>query len=197
MTTPRRLVLFIDYQNAYRCARDVFFPGSPDKRQGHLSPMDLGQRIASRGGPGNIPYSLSEVRVYSGRPDPKIDKRTWSAHRKQSQRWKSDGAEVVERILRYQQGRGQEKGIDVALATDFVRLALQGAYDVGIIMSTDSDLQPALETVRDHGPSGCCIEVAAWGTKGQDQRLSLPGTNVWCHWLDQADYDAVADLNGY
>ena len=64
-------------------------------------------------------------------------------------------------------------------------------------MSTDSDLQPALETVRDHAPSGCYIEVAAWGTKGQDQRLSLPGTNVWCHWLDQADYDAVADLNRY
>ena len=44
----------------------------------------------------------------------------------------------------------QEKGIDVALAIDFVRLAITGAYDVGVMMSTDTDLLPALRFVYDH-----------------------------------------------
>ena len=157
--------------------------------------MDLGRLIASRGGPGSTPYTLSEVRMYPGRPDPRRNGRTFSAHRKQSQRWRTDGATVITRRLRYPQtwphGRPQEKGIDVALAVDFVRLAIDGAYDVGVMMSTDNDLLPALETVRDHGPSGCCVEVAAWGMRGQDQQLSLPG--LWYHWLDQTDYNAVAD----
>ena len=195
MTTPRRLVLFIDYQNAYRRARSVFFPNPQSGRDGHLKPMDLGHLIAARGGTDGTPYTLFEVRVYSGRPDQKMDIRTFSAHRKQSQRWRSAGATVIERELRYLQGRPQEKGIDVALAVDFVRLALQGAYDVGVMMSTDNDLLPALETVRDYGPSGCCVEVAAWGTRGQEQRLRLPG--LWCHWLDQAAYTAVEDRTRY
>ena len=199
MTTPLRLVLFIDYQNAYRRAHGVFFPNSQSGRDGHLKPMELGRLIASRGSSGGTPYTLSEVRVYSGRPDPNRDKRTFSAHRKQSQSWSKDGSKVITRRLRYPQTwpqeQSQEKGIDVALAVDFVRLAIDGAYDVGVIMSTDNDLLPALETVRDHGPSGCYVEVAAWGTQGQNNRLSFPG--LWCHWLDQADYNTVADLTRY
>ena len=126
---------------------------------------------------------------------PTIDMRTFSAHRRQSQVWEFSGATVIERDLRYLQGRPQEKGIDVALAVDLVRLAIQGDYDVGVVMSTDNDLLPALETVRDHGPSGCRVEAAAWGTKGQEQRLYFPG--LWCHWLDQADYTAVEDRTRY
>ena len=195
MTTPKRLVLFIDYQNAYRRARSVFFPDPQSGRDGHLKPMALGQLIAARGGVDGAPYTLSEVRVYSGRPNPRVDVRTFAAHRKQSQSWQSAGATVIERELRYPQGRPQEKGIDVALAVDFVRLALQGAYDVGVMMSTDNDLLPALETVRDHGPSGCGVEVAAWGVGGQDQRLHFRG--LWCHWLDHAAYTAVEDQTRY
>ena len=192
---PERLVLFIDYQNAYRRARNVFFPNPQSGRDGHLKPMDLGQLIANRGGPGGTPYTLSEVRVYSGRPIPQMGMRTFSAHQKQSQSWRLAGAIVIERELRYLQGQPQEKGIDVALAVDFVRLAIQGDYDVGVVMSTDNDLLPALETVRDHGPPGCRVEVAAWDAKRQDQRLYLP--RLWCHWLDQTDYTAVEDRTRY
>lgn len=179
MITPGHLVLFIDYQNAYRRARDVFFPGSQSGRDGHLRPMELGRLIAGRGGPDGTPYALSEVRSYSGRLDPKRAWRTFSAHRRQSQRWRLDGATVVERQLRYPQGRLQEKGVDV-----------------GVMMSTDNDLLPALEAVCDHGPSGCRVEVAAWRTpRGREQRLWFP--SLWCHWLSVADYEAVADRNRY
>ena len=48
MTTPERLILFIDYQNAYRRARSVFFPNPQSGRDGHLKPMELGRLIANR-----------------------------------------------------------------------------------------------------------------------------------------------------
>ena len=57
----------------------------------------------------------------------------------------------------------QEKGIDVALAIDFVRLAITGAYDVGVMMSTDTDLVPALRFVYDYNPGVIYANVAAWG----------------------------------
>jgi uncharacterized LabA/DUF88 family protein len=42
----------------------------------------------------------------------------------------------------------EEKGVDVALGIDFVRLAVRGAHDVGVLMSTDTDLVPALEAAK-------------------------------------------------
>ena len=115
MTTSRHLVLFIDYQNADRHPRDVFFPGSQSGKDGHLKPIELERLIAGRGGPDGTPHALSEVRTYSGRPDPKRAWRTFSAHRKQSQRWRSDGATVIERQPRYPQGRPQAKDVNVVL----------------------------------------------------------------------------------
>ena len=201
MTMPLRLALFIDAQNAYRRARACFFPNSQSGKDGHFHPMGLGRLIAGRGGPGGAACTLAAVQVYSGRPDPNKDPRTYAAHRKQTGRWESDGASVITRQLRYPpnwpQVPAQEKGIDVALAIDFVRHAIDGAYDVGVIMSTDSDLQPALELVRGHNPGRLHVAVAAWGVKGQDQRLWLPSAFLWCHWLSQADYNVVADQTNY
>ena len=83
-------------------------------RDGHLKPMDLGLLIASRGGPGGASYALSEVRIYSGRPDPNIDMPTFSAHRRQNQAWELSRATVIERELRYLQGRPQEKRVSMS-----------------------------------------------------------------------------------
>ena len=199
MTTTLRLALFIDGQNAYRRARAVFFPNTQSGMDGQFRPMDLGRLIASKGGPNGIPCALSEVRIYSGEPDSNRDPRTYAAHDKQTKRWESDGATVITRSLRYPRGwptvPAQEKGIDVALAVDFVKLAIEGDYDVGVMMSTDNDLLPAFEVVRNHDPGRIHVAVAAWSAPGHHQRLRLPG--LWCHWLDHVDYNAVADTIRY
>ena len=165
MTASLRLALFIDGQNAYRRARALFFPGSQLGRDGQFSPMDLGSLIAGRGGPNGAPSTLSHVRIYSDEPDARRDPRTYAAHRRQAHRWASDGATVITRSLRYPRGwpaiPAQEKGVDVALAVDFVKLDIEGEYDVGVMMSTDNDLLPALEVVRNHDPGRIHVAVAA------------------------------------
>jgi len=52
-----------------------------------------------------------------------------------------------------------EKGIDVALATDFLLYGLVGEYDAAIIVSGDSDLAPVIRKLRDRKPS-LRIEIA-------------------------------------
>lgn len=47
----------------------------------------------------------------------------------------------------------KEKGIDVAIATDFLLYGLVGEYDVAIIVSGDSDLAPVIKKLRDRKPS--------------------------------------------
>lgn len=199
MATPLRLALFIDAQNAYRRARACFFPEVLSGVHGQFDPVRLGHLIAVRNNPSGIRCALSEVRIYSGRPDQRRDPRTYAAHRNQIQRWADDGAAVITRMLRYPRTwptePAQEKGIDVALALDFVDLAARNAYDVGVIMSTDNDLLPAVEMVRTRHSEAIRVAVAAWRSEGSSQRLRLPG--LWCHWLDEADYWAVADSTRY
>lgn len=112
---------------------------------------------------------------------------------------------VIARTLRYPRGwpdrceageKPMEKGIDVALAVDFGWLALEDQYDVGVLMSTDTDLKPVLEKVATLTAKR--VEVAAWSGKGRHgQRLSIDGKRLWCHWLDRKVYEEVCDPTNY
>ena len=201
MLTSDRLVLFIDAQNTYRGARESFFSRSGSTGRGQFDPVKLGELIASRGGPEKSARFLTQVRVYSGRPDPEIAPETYTAHMRQCAEWQANGAQVFTRPLRYPPSwprqRAEEKGIDVALAVDFVTLAVDAAYDVGVVMSTDTDILPALEFTHRRYPNLRHVEVAAWRSPGNNRRLSLSGSNIWCHWLSRVDYDAVADTTNY
>lgn len=44
---------------------------------------------------------------------------------------------------------GQEKGIDIRIALDVVRLALRKEYDVAVIFSQDQDLSEVVEEIRE------------------------------------------------
>ena len=110
---------------------------------------------------------------------------------------------MISRDLRYPpdwpRRAAQEKGIDVALAVDFVVMVANRACDVGILFSSDTDLVPAPEAVlalRPQDPPAC--EVAAWTASGMRQRsLAVRGASIRCHLLSEADYRSVADPTDY
>jgi uncharacterized LabA/DUF88 family protein len=147
--------------------------------------------------------TLLGVHVYRGLPDATREPQSHAANQRQTAAWvRNPAVTVIRRPLRYPfdwpQQRAQEKGVDVALGIDFVRLAVRGVYDVGVLMSTDTDLIPALEAALEIKTSGVHIEVAAWSGRGANRRLSLPGTNLpWCHQIERAGYDKVRDIRDY
>jgi uncharacterized LabA/DUF88 family protein len=197
--SQERLVLFIDAQNFYNGARRAFFTSEDSHVFGQFQPVGIGSLICSRGLPGTA-RSLEEVRVYTGRPDASKEPETYAAHMKQCAAWSKTGATVIARPLRYPpnwpQNKAQQKGVDVALAIDFVAYSIEGKYDVGVIASTDTDLIPALEFIRRFAAHRR-VEVAAWTSLKSRSRLSIPRASIWCHWLDRTDYDSVADLTDY
>ena len=201
MPNPLSLVVFIDAQNTYRGARNSFFHNSGPSVNGQINPMQLGKLLEERGGPGGVECNLTGVRVYTGRPDPRKDPKTYSAHSRQCERWQVDGATVISRQLRYPPDwptqRSEEKGIDVALSIDFITMAIDGDYDIGVIMSTDTDMLPALEFTIERYPGRRRVAVAAWHGGNSASRLRVQGYNLWCHRLYRADYDAVADFTNY
>jgi len=199
-----RVMAFIDYRNVYRGARDCFHEPYAPSVAGQTHPILLGEHIVA-----NSPFvrELDSVRVYRGLPSATRDSRANAAFKRQVEAWSDDPRTVVvARTLSYPRGwpnrcqpgeKPQEKGIDVALSVDFVRLALGDQYDVGVVVSTNTDLLPALETVAHSTDKR--VEVAAWsGRSGHNQRLSIEGdAQPWCHWLDREVYERVCDMTNY
>lgn len=195
-----KLTLFIDDKNIYHEARRAFFTDTDPHYYGQIKPIELGQLICTRSLPSHM-RKLHQVRIYTGAPDATKEPKTYSAHVKQRAIWEKAGAEVISRTLRYPydwpSSKAEQKGVDVALAVDFVALAIDGEYDVGVIASVDSDLKPALEYVKRKCNDRCHIEVTSWNNPLKRSRLSISGCNIWCHWLEKTDFDSIADLNDY
>lgn len=196
-----RVIVFLDWQNVYASARRAFHHSWDTYIAGQVDPVLLGQVLAAK----NPNQVLTQVRIYRGLPDSSKQPEAYGANERQAASWRrSELVSVHRRPLQYPRGwvsgnsgqdKPREKGIDVALAVDFVRLAIEGAYDVGILMSGDTDLKPALEFVHDYkGSVGPRPEVAAWSRPvDHSPRLSLKGRSLWCHWIDRDAYWAIRD----
>ncbi len=165
---------------------------------GQINPMELAKLICDKTR-GNA--TLKEVRVYSGRPDSIKESSTYTAHMKQCNAWAQMGAILIMRPLRYPRdwpnSKAQQKGVDVALAVDFVTMAVNKKYNIGVIASTDTDLKPALEFVYKNYKGKIDVAVVAWVSATQKSRLSISSGNIWCHSLGRVGYDQVADLTNY
>ncbi|AII58078.1 hypothetical protein X792_04825 [Dehalococcoides mccartyi CG1] len=195
-----RLVLFVDAQNFYNSARRAFFPDEESHVPGQFDPIALGKLLCLQT-PIPVKPILHQVRIYTGRPDPNKEPFAYAAHMRQCSAWEKSGACVIARPLRYlsdwPSSKAQQKGVDVAIAIDFVSFAIDGGYDIGIIASLDTDLRPALEYVRSKCNSKCRIKVASWKSRTTNIRLDIPGDKVWCHWLNYIDYQSIADNRDY
>ena len=198
---PQRVILYIDAQNVYRGARDCFGVGGGLAHvQGQIDPMAVARLICERA-PEGEERAVSQVRVYSGRPESGKQPQAYAAHMRQCAAWERAGVTVITRTLRYFSDfpsvKPREKGVDVQLAIDFVAGAIDNRYDVGIIFSTDSDLRPALELVAQRFNGQPRAESAAWGAPRANRAIFCADPRTWCHYLTADDYRMVQDTTDY
>src|SRR3989441_902114 len=139
----KRTVVFVDGQNLFHAAREAFGYTYPN-----YDIRALAERMCAGRG-----WQLTQARFYTGIPDAQDDPRWhhfWSA--KLAVMGRQD-VHVYSRSLRYRNRTvhlpdgtthtflaGEEKGIDVRIALDIIRMAHRGAYDVGLVLSQDQDL---------------------------------------------------------
>lgn len=93
---------------------------------------------------------------------------------------------------------GEEKGIDVRIALDIIRLALKREYDVALIVSQDQDLSEVAEEVRYIAREqqrwikvACAFPSSPAGSK----RRGIAKTD-WIE-IEKGTYDACLDRRDY
>ena len=181
-----RVVVFVDYQNLHDSGPAAVPARQCHERRGHVDPLRLAQlltRLRRR------PSALQEVRVYGGRPGPAHQPLAAAATTGRPQRGSAAlGSPSYGVRVRYRHDwpttPATEKGIDVALAVDMVRMATTKEYDAAILFSSDTDLMPAIETIMD--PKLGHVEISTWaGAK----RLRRPNTQLpFCHFVNAVEY---------
>ena len=75
--------------------------------------------------------------------------------------------------------RQREKGIDVKLATDLIAGAIDKKYDTAIIVSSDTDLVPAIDWVRSR--ELCKIEYVGFSIpdpSGEESKKTIPSLGL-------------------
>jgi uncharacterized LabA/DUF88 family protein len=146
-----RAVVFVDGQNLYHSARESFGYTYPNYDVRALAETVCRSKA----------WGLSETRFYTGVPDA-TDNAGWNhfwTHKlamlgRQGVHTYSRTLRYRTRVIRLPDGTehsylaGEEKGIDVRIALDVIRLAHRQAYDVALVFSQDQDLSEAAEEIR-------------------------------------------------
>lgn len=197
----KRAISFVDGQNLFYAAKEAFGYSHPNYDVNALS-----HSLAKARG-----WNLVQVRFYTGIPDVGDDpdkNHFWSG--KLAVMGK-EGVEVFTRPLRYRNRRvrlpnnathtflaGEEKGIDVRIALDVIRLARLKQYDVALIFSQDQDLSEVAEEIRVLArEQDRWIKVASAFPSSPTSR-NRRGINRtdWVK-IDRATYEACLDRRDY
>ena len=197
----KRAIAFFDGQNLFHAARESFGYSYPN-----FDVQALGRKLCERMG-----WSLAQVRFYTGIPD-SSDDAFWNhfwVNKLRAMSWQK--VHVFSRSLRYRNRRiklpdgtehaflsGEEKGIDVRLALDIIRLALRREYDVALIFSQDQDLSEAADEIRAISrEQGRWIKVACAfpSSPTTRNRRGIEKTD-WIR-IDKETYDACLDRRDY
>ena len=194
-------IAFIDGQNLFYAVKEAFCYSYPN-----YDPSALAQKICERN-----QWNLESVYFYTGVPDLR-DKPFWHHFwDKKLAAMGKRGVKIFRRSLRYRNQTvvlpngqfttaliGQEKGIDIRMALDMVRMAHKKAYDVALLFSQDQDLTEAVEEVkviaREHGR---WIKIASVfpASPTYQNRRGIDKTD-WIL-IDRALYDSCLDPNDY
>jgi uncharacterized LabA/DUF88 family protein len=202
MADAPRVAVVMDYQNIHLTARDIFAPYGTPTHETLIHPLLFAERLlavraAKQGDEVQRSAVLSAVYVYRGAPSNAHQPDLYRYSQAQRAEWTRDPrVHVIYRTLWYAKDfpsiPPREKGVDVLVAINLVRLAEQGDCDVVILAAHDTDLEPALEMAAGTGRRK--IETAGWT---DCKRLRIPGRNLWHTALDGNEFVLSRDRRKY
>jgi uncharacterized LabA/DUF88 family protein len=194
-----RVGFVIDYQNMHLTAHNLFTPNL-NKRASLLHPLDLAQVVLSRRGQffkeQVTQFKITQVRVFRGLPSNRQEPEKYAQNLSQKSEWSKDRRVRIEHLqLKYRTKQGlppQEKGIDVLTALNFVAMAQSGEFELVVLMTHDTDLQPALRMANLN--SRVRIETAGWTGLN---KLRLKEQKLFHTYLTVGDFKNSIDQKDY
>ena len=197
----KRAVAFFDGQNLYRHAKEAFGHTHPN-----YHPENLFKLLCKQEG-----WDCLEVRFYTGTPSASKNPMWHGYWANRLLSMKRSGIKVFSREIKYHSNvvtldtgptgiveTSLEKGIDIRIALDVVRCAVDNCADVIVIFSQDQDLSEVVNEVKhiSQKQNRWIRVISAYPT---GPRASTNRGINGAQWLsiDQTTYDSCLDPRDY
>ena len=197
----KRAVVFVDGQNLHYAVKSAFGYAHPN-----YDVQLLSAKICSDQG-----WKLEQIKFYTGIPDVNDDFFWHNFWTRKLAVMGQKGVIIFTRKLRYRNQTvklpngqtytflvGQEKGVDVRIALDIIRLARENTCDVFLVLSQDQDLSEVADEVRIISQ-----EQKRWIKMASAFPVSPTAKNTrginktdWIK-IDRSMYDSCIDPNDY
>jgi uncharacterized LabA/DUF88 family protein len=197
----KRAVVFVDGQNLFHAVRDTFGYPYPNYD------IDALARSITRA----QRWQPVQTRFYTGLPDPEQDAQWHHFWSRKLGVMGRQGVHVFARALSYREKSvrsadgsvhtviaAEEKGVDVRMALDIVRMAHHREYDVALILSQDQDLSEVAVEIRSIArEQRRWIKIASAFpvSPSSINRRGIDKTD-WIR-IDRSTYDACLDRRDY
>lgn len=197
----KRAVAFYDGQNLYRHAKEAFGHHHPN-----FDPVKLFSAVAGANG-----WQEKGVRFYTGTPAKRKSEMWHGYWSKRLLSLRRAGVLVTSRAIRYHSNdvtlsdgsvetveTPQEKGIDIRIALDIIRLTLDNQLDVAVVFSQDQDLAEVARECREISRTlGRWVKVVSAFPVGPNATTSRGIDQTDWFPMDQSFYDACLDPYDY
>lgn len=147
----KRVLIIIDGSNLYYKLRDLKIKELVDYDYAGLVNSFLEKNIKSK-----VKYYIGAIRTDGS-------KKSLKMFRKQRKLLANLKKQKIEYFLGYllkSGGKYHEKGVDVQMVVDMLKGAYKDEYDQFILVSSDSDLAPAIEATQVENQ--CCLKRKMW-----------------------------------
>lgn len=192
----KHVIVFMDAQNIYHLAREAWAPKPAQGWSPYSFPSYDVERLANLLVLTKPDRVLQGIRFYTGVPSVQQNA-FWHDF------WTNKLRHLANRHVYIYKGRinptGQEKGVDVSIAIDLIKLTYEKAYEVAIIASQDWDFGPAIKLAKEIAKNQHrTLEFESafpFDATSQTNDRGVPGTE-WKHITKQM-YDACYDTREY
>ena len=143
-----RVIVFIDGNNFYYKLRDIISGKSEIFKLIDFNYQEFSENLTKDNVLVEVRYYIGAVKRQDGQNKEKSEKLYANQQKLLAKLQQQNIPAILGNLIQHPDKSFHEKGVDVRIAVEMIRLAHKNKYDIAYLLSSDTDLVPAVEEVR-------------------------------------------------
>jgi len=144
----KQAIIFIDGNNFYYRLKDLISQNTEVLRLLDFDYQSFGRKLTGKNTLKEIRYYIGSVKRQNGANKEKSEKLYANQQKLFAKLQRQNIPVILGNLIQHPDKSYHEKGVDVRIAVEMIRLARENKYDTAYLLSSDTDLVPAVEEVK-------------------------------------------------